>query len=111
MMKALRSLKLFSKEGLEIVHEHWNQITLEDPVAGDPPRTDPATNVPWEQIRDWNIEMLVKWEAKRSQDFQGDEGQTVWIVADELLFPLYPFDLSPSGDVKDLPPPRWPEEY
>jgi hypothetical protein len=30
-------------------------------------------------------------------------GQTVWIVADELLFPLYPFDLSPSGDVKDLP--------
>jgi AbiV family abortive infection protein len=111
MVEALHSLGLFSKEGLEIVREHWDHIDLEDPVAGDSLQTDPAKNVHWGEARDWNIEMLLKWEVKRGRNFQAEEEQNVRIVADELLFPLYLFELSPSGDVRDLPPPSWPEEY
>jgi hypothetical protein len=66
-------------------------------------RLDPAKNAPWEQIRDWNIEMLVKWEAKRDQDFQGDEEQTVRIVADQLLFPLYPLSGKGLARYRSIP--------
>jgi hypothetical protein len=55
--------------------------------------------------------MLSKWEVERDRTFQGDEDEDFRIVANELLFPLYPFDLSPSGDVRDLHPPNRPEEY
>jgi hypothetical protein len=109
--KALHGAGFFTKEGLELVSEHWGHIGLEDPVSGDPPQTDPAKNAHWGQARELNIEMLAKWEAKRGREFQASDLQNVRIVVDELLFPLYPFDLSPSGDVKDLPPPRWPEEF
>jgi hypothetical protein len=106
---ALHHLGLFTIEGLEVVHKHWNDIDFEDPIVGDPPQVDPAKDVSWGDAHEWNIEMLAKWEAKRGREFQADEMASVRLVAEELLFPLYPFDLSPSGDVRDLPPPDNPE--
>jgi hypothetical protein len=106
---ALRHLGLFSTEGLEVVEEHWNNINLEDPVVGDPPQTDPAKNGSWGELQEWNIEMLSKWEVKRGHEIQTDEEHAALLVVKELLFPLYPFDLSPSGNVRDLPPPDEPD--
>lgn len=106
---ALNHLGLLSKEGLDVVAEYWNNINLEDPIVGDPRQVDPAKNVSWGQTHEWNIEMLAKWEAKRGREFQEDEMSSVRLVAEELLFPLYPFDLSPSGDVRDLLSPDEPE--
>jgi len=110
MTNVLNGVGLFSKEGLEVVEEHWSHINLEDPVGGEPPQKDPARNISWGQTRKWNFEMLAKWERKRGQDFQDNDEPNIRLLVDELLFPLYPFDLSPSGDVRDLPPPRWPDE-
>ena len=108
---ALHHLGLFSTEGLEVIEEHWNDINLEDPVVGDPPQTDAAKNSSWHELAKWNIEMLSKWEAKRGHEIQADEEQAALLVVKELLFPLYPFDLSPSGNVRDLPPPDEPDYY
>src|SRR6266478_964196 len=105
LTSALRHLGLFTKEGLEVVEEHWNNINFEDPILGDPPQPDPAKNVSWGSLTEWNVEMLEKWEKKRGREFQADEEASIRLVAEELLFPLYLFDLSPSGDVRDLPPP------
>lgn len=106
---ALESLGLFSREGLQQVREYWNGVYLQDPVSGDPPETDPAKNIHWTQLRRWNLEMLNRWETARGRAFGPDEEENIRLTADELLFPLYPFDLSPAGDVRDLPPPEWPE--
>jgi hypothetical protein len=109
LTNALRHLGLLSPEGLQVVEEHWGNINFEDPIVGDPPVVDPAKNIHWGTVREWNIEMLAKWEVKRGREFQADEKGSVRIVVAEMLFPLYPFDLSPSGDVRDLPPPDEPE--
>jgi hypothetical protein len=37
--------------------------------------------------------------------------ETQVVLTHELLFPLYPFDLSLNRNFKELPPPDWPEDY
>jgi len=111
VLGALYSLGLFSREGLQQVRAYWNGIYLQDPVFGDPPETDPKRNIHWHQLREWNLEMLNRWEAARGRAFGPAEEESIRLIADELLFPLYPFDLSPSGDVRDLPPPEWPDAF
>jgi hypothetical protein len=39
--EALNALGFFSREGLQLVSDHWSQIHLQDPVSGYPPIADP----------------------------------------------------------------------
>jgi hypothetical protein len=110
VVEALNSVGLFSEHGLGVVSDFWRGRQLVDPVADDDlQEVDSTKNVSWGQARAWNIEMLRKWENERGEPFQEND-ENFRIVADELLFPLYPFDLTSCGDVRDLPPPRWPVE-
>ena len=110
VMGALNDLGLFSREGLQVVREYWGQIHLQEPVSGDPPQIDPAKNVHWGQACRWNVEMLNRWEERRGRRFTDEaDVRSAEIIADELLFPLYPFELTPSGRVSDLLSPENPE--
>jgi hypothetical protein len=37
--------------------------------------------------------------------------ESQFVLMRELLFPLYPFDLSLNRNFKELPPPEWPDSY
>ncbi|HEV3037108.1 MAG TPA: hypothetical protein VHA33_04910 [Candidatus Angelobacter sp.] len=110
VVSGLCHIGLFPGEGLRVVREYWNQIHLQDPVSGDPPETDPAKNVHWGQARRWNIEMLNKWQERRRRAFENEADVTnANLIVGELLFPLYPFELTPTGNVRDLHPPDEPD--
>jgi hypothetical protein len=102
---ALHHVGLLSEPALAVVEDHWNAIDIGDP------QLDPNNNVTWFTIREANLRMLQEWEVRRGQEFQDEYMGSIRIIRDELLFPLYPFDLSPAGDVRNLPPPDEPDHY
>lgn len=97
VVEALYILQLLAYPRLTLIADFWNGINY---VIEDPDPTAPLRNP---DFRECNSNML---RAVEENGFPLEEEQrpNMKVVLNNLLFPLYPFDLSPDKNFDQLPP-------
>ncbi len=108
-VKALHAAGIFEVEALKVVRDYWRKIPFAD-IGSDPLAVDRGTLILWRQLTDLNFGMLKELDRRGllSSAATVEHQQT---LLRELLFPLYPFDLSITKNFRDLPPPDSPYSY
>lgn len=109
VVKALHALGIFEVEALKVFRDYWRDVQFAD-IGSDTWAVDPESLITWRQLTDLNFGML------KELDHRGLLSSTATvedqqILFRDLLFPLYPFDLSIDKNFGDLPPPDSPYSY
>ena len=109
VVEALRSAGIFEVDALRVFRDYWQEIPFVD-VANDVLATASEALISWPKLTELNFGML------KELDKRGLLPQTVTteyqdILIRELLFPLYPFDLSITKNFRNLPPPESPYDW
>lgn len=109
VVEALNSAGLFLAEALKAVHQYWTAFPFLD-VGENPVVIGPNELITWRQLTEINFGMLKTLQERRLLASTLSENHQRTLVH-ELLFPLYPFDLSLEKNFAELPPPDWQESY
>lgn len=109
VVEAMHNTGFFERDALRVIRDYWQGICFED-IGADPMSEELKTSMPWRRLTELNHGMLCALaERELTNCAMTEENQVV--LTRELLFPLYPFDLSLNRNFKNLPPPDWPEYY
>ncbi len=92
--QALRELNILTLRGLQVVHRFWSGMALQE-----------QERLAYGGCNARLIEELIR----NGFQFTDDDQPLSRTVVDGLLYPLYPFDLSPLDNFPDLPPPDEPD--
>ena len=106
VLEALHAVGIFEVEALKVVRDYWRKIPFAD-IGTDPLAVDRETLILWRQLADFNFGMLKELD-KRGLLSSAATVEHQQTLLRELLFPLYPFDLSITKNFRDLPPPDSP---
>ena len=106
---ALKDAGLFERDALRVARDYWQKFQFED-LGDDPLAESMDGNVRWRDLTQMNYGMLhLLAERRLLSASMAEESQ--FALMRELLFPLYPFDLSLNRNFKELSPPEWPDSY
>lgn len=109
VLDALRAIGIFEVEALKVFRDYWQEIPFAD--AGiDPQFVAQDRLVNWTKLTDLNFGMLKRLHQEDLLSRAATVEHQNTIIR-ELLFPLYPFDLSITRNFRDLPPPDSPYSY
>lgn len=109
VVEALHAAGVFEVESLKAFREYWESIPFVD-IGDNPVNLDRETSIGWRQLTDLNLGMLKELDQRGvlSPAATVEHQRT---LVQQLLFPLYPFDLSIRENFRDLPPPDSPYSY
>jgi hypothetical protein len=93
---ALFRLGILSERSLRIVSRFWNEISPDE--------------IDRRGFEACNLEMLQELRDGGIIAREGTEAHAA-TIRERLLYPLYPFDLSPIDNFDDLPGPDWPDYF
>lgn len=109
LAEALNMVNVFSEAGLEVASRFWGAIPIHDDGGEHNEQEEEVPNPPWLELRAHNLRMLEELQNAGIPLVEEHQGAMQTIV-NELLYPLYPFDLERIDNFNDLLPaddPDW----
>jgi hypothetical protein len=109
VVEALHGARIFQPASLRAASAYWQTIPFFD-IGSDPLSDKLETSIRWPALRMRNHQMLCMLSERNllaptmTVEFQQ-------ALTDDLLFPLYPFDLSLNKNFEQIGEPDWPEMY